>query len=84
MVLLVLDGPQIDPKSRVAETLHKLDRVVSSIFFVEALLRIGAVGFVSSSVPGQKAYIKSGANKIDFFVSVVVDVTLIVADRLEV
>jgi len=82
MIMLILDNPQLDPESEMARKMSKIDEVISLVFFVEAILRIGALGFINSSLPGKKGYIKSGQNKIDFFVCIVCDLTLIIAEKL--
>ena len=35
---------------------------------MEAILRILAVGFIKTSIPGRRAYLMSSQNRIDFFV----------------
>mmetsp|Transcript_35371 Transcript_35371/g.54136 ORF Transcript_35371/g.54136 Transcript_35371/m.54136 type:complete len:172 (+) Transcript_35371:2435-2950(+) len=81
MILLIIDNPFNDPEGDLHKTIEKIDRVISNVFVFEAILRIGALGFFSSCLPGRKGYIRSGSNQIDFFVSVVCDMTLIVSEQ---
>jgi hypothetical protein len=68
MFLLVLDNPANDPNSSLARIVTIIDFWIVVVFNVEAFFRIVAVGFFTSSVPNQKAYIKQSSNVIDFFV----------------
>ena len=57
---------------------RKVDDIISSIFIAEVMLRILALGFFTSSVPGQKGYIIKDSNKIDFVVSIGCDVLIFI------
>ena len=52
MIHLIVDGPGINPESAQAQLNRKVDDVISTIFIAEVLLRILALGFFTSSVPG--------------------------------
>lgn len=77
MVMLIVDNPMNDPKSDFAKYIEKIDRSITLLFAVEALFRIIALGFFSSSIPQRKGYIKSGSNQIDFFVCIGCDLILL-------
>lgn len=49
--------PNVDPSKQNIPYLRIADRTVSFIFFTEAFVRIAALGFFYTSLPGQKAYI---------------------------
>lgn len=62
MILLIVANPQLDPKGAFAIGVNQVEEVISFIYLTEAILRIFALGFFTSSVPGQKGYIRSGSN----------------------
>jgi len=45
-----------------------VDEIFTILFLVEAVMKIVAFGFFSSSLPGQKGYIMVGWNLLDFIV----------------
>lgn len=67
-LLLCLDTPLLDPTSTYAKTLAILDAVFTFMFLIEALIKIFALGFLFSSVPDQKGYIRNAWNILDFLV----------------
>ena len=83
MILLVMDSPQNDPNGGKAKFILVSGEFLAAIFFVEALLRIFALGFFECSIPGRKAYFKVGSNKIDFFISVVIEVVIFSMPRFK-
>ena len=60
ILLLITDSPNDDPASPTRQSLARADFVFSTIFIIEALLRILAEGFLTSSLPGRKGYIRVG------------------------
>lgn len=66
-----------NPEGDLTKNLDKIDRFITIVFIVEAICRIIALGFINSSLPQRKAYIKSGGNQIDFFVCIGCDLILI-------
>lgn len=61
-VLLALDDPFRDPESYYSKVLRTMDIIITSIYCLEALLKIVASGFIF----GEKSYLKDGWNAIDF------------------
>jgi len=84
MCLLCLDNPNNDPNGSLSKHLEQVDNFIAFVFFSEAILRIMSTGFFVSSIPGKKGYIRKGQNKIDFTVSILVDMTIIIAKSMEV
>lgn len=78
-MLLVIDSPGDDPDGPRRVAIANTDAAVRAIFLVEAALRILAEGFFVSALPGKKGYIRSGQNKIDFFVGVVCEIAELIA-----
>lgn len=58
MLLLVVDNPNVDPNGPYRSWIYYLENTIISVFFVEAILRILAVGFFHSCLPGKKGYIR--------------------------
>lgn len=83
MILLVIDSPENDPNGGKAKMILGLGEFLASIFFAEAIVRIFALGFFECSIPGRKAYFTVGSNKIDFFISVVIEVVIFSMPRFE-
>jgi hypothetical protein len=52
MIHLIIDGPGLNPEGAQAHFNRKVDDIISTIFIAEVLLRILALGFFTSSVPG--------------------------------
>lgn len=65
------------------QRLQEIDSVISIIFITEVMLRIFAQGFLHSSLPGKTGYIRSGQNKIDFFVSIVCEALIMLTGYIE-
>jgi len=78
MIHLIVDSPGINPEGAQAQFNRKVDDVISTIFIAEVILRILALGFFTSSIPGQKGYILKDSNKIDFVVSIGCDTIIFV------
>ena len=76
MLLLIIQNPLNDPNGQLAQVFFQLDRAITYIFIFEAVCRIIALGFVNSSIPQRKAYIRVGGNQIDFFVCIGCDLIL--------
>lgn len=68
-LLLIADNPLNDPNSKSSKVLEFIDFVFTFLFFVEALIKIVALGFFFSSIPAH-AYIRNGWNMLDFVVVV--------------
>jgi hypothetical protein len=59
---LALDDPFRDPNSSYSKVIKILDIIITSIYCLEALLKIIACGFIC----GEKSYLRDGWNMIDF------------------
>jgi len=57
MIILIIDSPFNDPNGSFSKGIKDVEWLISIIFFIEAVLRIGALGFFSSCLPGKKGYI---------------------------
>lgn len=68
MILLCVDNPMNDPNSASSKVIAEIDYWITILFTVEAVCRIIALGFFSSSIEGKKGYIHNGSNQIDFLV----------------
>ena len=82
MIILVLANPNDDPSGNKHKRLNVLEELISQIFFIEALLRILALGFWTTSLPGRKPYFESGTNKIDFFTSIAIEVIILAVQKM--
>jgi hypothetical protein len=60
MILLVVDGPGLDPNGFLREQLNIWDNIVSLVFLLESIVRILAQGFLVSTIPGKKGYFMYG------------------------
>lgn len=67
-VLLILDNPLNDPKSGMSIVIRYIDASLTFSFFIEALIKIFAFGFMFSSLRGVNAYLRSGWNILDLIV----------------
>lgn len=76
MLLLVIDNPNVDPDGSLRQWMLYLENIIILVFFIEAILRILANGFIHSSLPGKKGYITKAQNQIDFTVSILVDLLI--------
>lgn len=83
MIILVLANPNDDPSGNKHKRLNVLEELISQIFFIEALLRILALGFWTTSLPGRKPYFESGTNKIDFFTSIAIEVIILAVQKMQ-
>ena len=81
MIILVIDRPYVRNAS-FTSFIEKVDTIISVIFTIEAVCRITALGFFTSSLPQKKGYIRSGTNQIDFLVCVACDAILIYKKQL--
>lgn len=66
-ILIILDDPLENPNSQKKDVLDVIDRVISIIFLIEAVLKIIALGFIFN---GPCSYLRSLANVLDFFIVV--------------
>jgi hypothetical protein len=80
-VLLALDNPLNDPDGFMVTFLRYSDIVFSSIFAVEAVLKIIAYGFLFNR---DVAYLKNGWNIIDMFVVIISLVSINVSNKLKI
>ena len=80
--MLALDNPINDPKSALVEFLTISDIVLSSIFALEALLKIIAYGFIFNR---NIAYLKNGWNLMDFIVVSISLISFVISgDKLKI
>ena len=80
-ILLALDNPLNDPDGLMVEFLHYSDIVFSTIFAIEAALKIIAYGFFFNR---DVAYLKNGWNIIDMFVVIISLVSINVSNKLKI
>ena len=59
-----------DPLTTTSKVIVYIDYWITILFTIEAVCRIIALGFFSSSIPNKKGYIHNGSNQIDFLVCV--------------
>lgn len=64
-ILLAIDNPLDNPESRKQIVLKILDYVTTTIFSLEALIKICVFGFLFN---GKKSYFRVAWNILDFFV----------------
>lgn len=62
MISLALENPLNSPDSLKTKTIHQIDKIITIIFTQEAIFRIIALGFFSSSIQNRQGYIRSGSN----------------------
>lgn len=62
-----MDNPLNDPNSEMSKVLENIDFVFTFLFFIEAAIKIIALGFLFTSIDAQ-AYIRNGWNFLDFIV----------------
>ena len=80
--MLALDNPINDPNSALVEFLSISDIVLSSIFALEALLKIIAYGFIFNR---NIAYLKNGWNIMDFIVVSISLISFVISgDKLKI
>eukprot|EP00898_Chlorokybus_atmophyticus_P005123 jgi/Chlat1/5611/Chrsp369S00415 len=72
--VLAIDGPRVDPLSRMHHTLQVMDQVFVGLFALEAVLKIVTLGFVMH----RDAYLRSPWNGLDFFLVVLGVMTLLI------
>ena len=65
---LAVDNPLDNPESTFQRTLIKVEYILTSIFIVEALIKVIAFGFLYC---GSTSYMKSAWNALDLFVVIV-------------
>lgn len=70
IALLVIDDPLGDPRSVMISVLRAVDIFITLVFFVEAFIKIVALGFVNSQLKGfgMGAYLSNAWNVVDFLV----------------
>lgn len=64
---LALEEPLEDPKSQKREIISMIDKVTTTIFTIEAVLKIIAHGFILN---GKKSYLRNSWNVLDFIIVV--------------
>ncbi len=67
-ITIAIDNPLNDPNSQLSRVLFVIDSIFTFLFLIEAILKIIAMGFFSSSV--HRPYICNGWNVLDFVVVV--------------
>jgi hypothetical protein len=68
ILILTADDPLANQETDLAKFSRILDVIVTLVFFIEAIVKIIALGFVETSLKGMRAYLKNGWNIIDFLV----------------
>ena len=74
-ILLALDNPLNDPKSKLSSFLKYSDYILTSFFLAESILKIIAFGFIFN---GEISYLRNGWNIIDFTVVIISIASLVV------
>ena len=64
---LALEEPLEDPKSNKLKVINNIDKVTTTIFTIEAVLKIIAHGFILN---GKKSYLRNSWNILDFIIVV--------------
>ena len=64
---LALEEPLEDPKSNKLKVIKNIDKVTTTIFTIEAVLKIIAHGFILN---GKKSYLRNSWNILDFIIVV--------------
>ena len=79
-ITIAIDNPLNNPNSRLSKVLFVVDSIFTFLFLLEAILKIIATGFFTSSI-NRKPYMCNGWNILDFVVVVssLIDFTLGVA-----
>ena len=70
-IYLCIDTPLLSSSKGISKMLFGIDICFTIIFTFEAIIKITALGFFSSSLPHTEGYIKNHWNALDFFVVVV-------------
>ena len=65
-IQLLVDNPLSDPESTMSKFLVYLDIILTTIFGLEAVLKIIAFGFLRC---GSTSYIKNSWNTLDFIIA---------------
>ena len=65
-LMLAIDSPSVDPKSKLKEVLDVIDLVFVIIFTIEMVLKVIALGFV-----GEGGYLRNSWNVLDFLIVVI-------------
>jgi hypothetical protein len=64
-VQLALENPLANPDSKLAKGLFYTDILTTSVFLVEAVLKVISMGFIAN---GPESYLSSTWNKVDFLI----------------
>ena len=67
-IVLLIENPLDDPNSNLSQTTALLDQIFTFLFLLEAIIKILAFGFISTSLKGKQAYLFNGWNILDLFV----------------
>jgi hypothetical protein len=67
-IMLVIDNPLLDPKSEFMQILGVVDLCFTVLFFIEAMIKIIAKGFLYNSLGPVSPYLNSYWNMLDAFV----------------
>ena len=62
---LAVENPLSDPESTLASILYYLDIVLTTIFTIEAILKVITYGFLTN---GGESYLRNYWNIVDFFI----------------
>jgi voltage-dependent calcium channel L type alpha-1D len=73
-ILLALESPLNDPEGTLSQVLLVFDYITTTIFIFEAVIKIGALGFMFN---GKESYMKNSWNIMDFIIVVISLVSLI-------
>ena len=72
-ITLAFEHPLEDPNSKKMQVLEKIDIVMTSVFCLEALLKIITMGFLLN---GKKSYLRDTWNLLDFSIVILAIVSL--------
>jgi len=70
-ILQACDSPLDDPFSKASLAFKYIDYFFLLLFFIEATMKIIALGFIWSSLPKIKPYLLNGWNLLDFSVLII-------------
>ena len=81
-ILLAIDNPLYDPKSKMVKIIGYIDVVFTVMFTIEASIKIIAKGFMWNTMGPIEPYIRNSWNMLDFFVvtSALVDLIFLIGN----
>ena len=78
-ITLAFEHPLEDPNSEQMKTLEKIDMAMTSVFCLEALLKIITAGFLFN---GKRSYLRDTWNMLDFIIVILSIVSLIITSDI--